>query len=213
VMFDRTCITYDGFTGKHQHVMLCHGDDITFVREADDTNFAFEALNLGGLRPGLHGQLVDAQGNAIAHIIAVHLKAKEDSTAKRLEQARILSERLDALAATGDGVPVIVVGDFNTHRADVTGLAQNDEILLGEVLEAGDRVRRVDQGVVHTYRERNGVGFRLDQAWMSPGIEIDAVEVPGPCNLDFASEGAAIVDYYDHVSDHCPLSLRLSLPR
>jgi endonuclease/exonuclease/phosphatase family metal-dependent hydrolase len=212
VMFDRTCTTYEGFTGKHQHVMLCHSPELTFVREDDDTDFALQSLNLGGLRPGLHGKLVDAQGEPVAHVVAVHLKAKEDSTAKRLQQAEILSDRLDTLADRDDGLPVILIGDFNTHRADVTFLPQNDEVLLGEILEAGSRVRRVDQGVTHTYRERDGVGFRLDQAWLSPQIDVEDVHVPGPCNLDFATQGDDIVEYYDTVSDHCPVSLTLSLP-
>lgn len=212
VMFDRTCVTYDGFSGKHQHVMVCHSPELLFVREPDDTNFAMEALNLGGLRPGVHGALVDAAGEPLAHVVAVHLKANETSTTKRLAQTEILSDRLDALADRDDGVPAILIGDFNTHRTDVTMLADSDEVLLGELLEAGGRVRRVEQNVVHTYRERDGVGFRLDQAWLSPNIDVESVTVPGACNLDFAKHGAEIVAYYDTVSDHCPVSLQLVLP-
>jgi len=210
LMSDRTCITYDGFSGKHQHVMLCHTDDVTFVREEDDTDFALESLNPGRLRPGVHGTLVDDDGIPLAHVVAVHLKAKEDSTETRLEQARILADRLDVLAAKDDGIPVMLIGDFNTHRTDVTGLAQSDEALVAEIL--GERVQRVEQGVVHTYRERNGVGFRLDQAFLSPEIAVEHVAVPGPCNFDFATQQAEIVRYYDEVSDHCPLSLQLTLP-
>ncbi len=211
IMPGHTCTTYDGFTGKHQHVMLCHKGAFTFVQEDDDDDFALEALNLGGLRPGLHGKLLDRDGDPLAHIVAVHLKAKEDSTAKRIQQATILSDRLDVLR-TKDDVPVILIGDFNTHRADLTGLAENDEVLLAEILEKGDRVHRVEQGVTHTYRERNGIGFRLDQAWLSPDITVTDVAVPGPCNVDFATEPQTIVEYYDTVSDHCPLALRLELP-
>jgi hypothetical protein len=210
IMPDHTCVTYDGFTGKHQHVMLCHTDDVSFVPEDDDTDFELEALNLGNLRPGLHGKLVAADGEPLAHIVAVHLKAKEDSTLVRLEQAEILSARLDVLDEKDD-LPVILIGDFNTHRADVTGRPQNDELLFADILEKGDRVHRVEQDVVHTYRERNGVGFRLDQAWLSPDITVTDVAVPGPCNVDFAADPDAIVEYYDDVSDHCPLSLRLEL--
>jgi endonuclease/exonuclease/phosphatase family metal-dependent hydrolase len=211
IMPGHTCTTYDGFTGKHQHVMLCHTDAVSFVQEDDDDDFALEALNLGGLRPGLHGKLVDRDGAPLAHIVAVHLKAKEDSTAKRLEQAEILSDRMDVMRAKDD-LPVILIGDFNTHRAELTGRPENDEVLLAEILERDDRVRRVEQGVTHTYRERNGVGFRLDQAWLSPDITVTDVAVPGPCNVDFATEPQTIVEYYDTVSDHCPLSLRLELP-
>lgn len=211
IMPGHTCTTYDGFTGKHQHVMLCHKGAFTFVQEDDDDDFALEALNLGGLRPGLHGKLLDRDGDPLAHIVAVHFKAKEDSTAKRIQQATILSDRLDVLR-TKDDVPVILIGDFNTHRADLTGLAENDEVLLAEILEKGDRVHRVEQGVTHTYRERNGIGFRLDQAWLSPDITVTDVAVPGPCNVDFATEPQTIVEYYDTVSDHCPLALRLELP-
>ena len=211
LMEDHTCTTYEGFSGKHQHVVVCHADTVSFQMEPDDDDFALEALNLGFLRPGVHGRLVSGSGDPLAHLVAVHLKAREDSTDKRLAQAEILSDRVDELRAADD-LPVILIGDFNTHRADVTGRPESDEVLMGEILEAGDRLRRVEQGVVHTYRERDGVGFRLDQAWIDPAIEVLDVAVPGACNLDFQADGDEIVEYYEELSDHCPVTLDLLLP-
>jgi endonuclease/exonuclease/phosphatase family metal-dependent hydrolase len=209
LMPDHTCATYEGFTGKHQHVVVCHTDAVSFQLEPDDDDFALEALNLGSLRPGVHGRLVAQDGEPLAHLVAVHLKAREDSTDKRLQQAQILADRVDTL---DDGLPVILIGDFNTHRADVTGRPEGDEVLMGEILEASGRVQRVEQGVVHTYRERDGVGFRLDQAWIDPSITVLDVQVPGACNLDFATDADRIVEFYDELSDHCPLTLELQLP-
>jgi hypothetical protein len=38
------------------------------------------------------------------------------------------------------------------------------------------------------------------------------VQVPGACNLDFATDADRIVEFYDELSDHCPLTLELQLP-
>jgi hypothetical protein len=209
VVADRTCITYEGFSGKHQHVVLCHRDGLTLEPVEGDDDFAFEALNLSNLRPGLQGRLVDDDGSPLANIIGVHLKAREDSTEVRLEQAAVLADHVAELREVSP-LPVIVIGDFNTHQARDTGLPEDDEVLIDEVLEP--RIRRVVLPVDNTYRHRNGQDFRLDQAYVTSEVEVEAVDVPGPCNLDFATGADAIDEYFSDVSDHCPVRLQLRLP-
>ena len=210
VMPDHTCITYEGFEGaKHQHVMLCHTDAYELRQPDDDTNFAFEALKIGQVRPGLHGTLVStADGQPVAHVIAVHLKADETSTARRLEQAKVLAERVEELRASSE-LPIITIGDFNTHLSVHTGLERNDEDAIEDVLAP---LQRVALPVTFTYQEKDGTQFRLDQAYLDPAIAVEAVVATGPCDTDLASNEAAIVEYYDTVSDHCPLAFDLRLP-
>jgi hypothetical protein len=206
VMPDHTCITYDGFTGKHQHVMLCHTDAYELRLGPDEDDFELEALKIGRLRPGVHGTLVDADdGEPVAHVIAVHLKADEDSTERRLEQAEILAAHVEQLQAATE-LPVITIGDFNTHLAIHTGLAENDEDLLGDVLSSLDRV---SLPVTFTYQEKDGTRFRLDQAYIDPEIAVEQVAAAGPCDTDLGTNGDAIVEYFDTVSDHCPLAFDL----
>lgn len=208
VMPDHTCITYEGFTGKHQHVMLCHTDAYELRIEADDDDFSLEALKIGQVRPGLHGTLFTATGSPVAHIVAVHLKANEQSTERRLEQAEVLAARAEELRASS-GLPIIMIGDFNTHLAVHTGLSENDEDLVADVL---DPLERVELPVTFTYQEKDGTQFRLDQTFLSPEIAVERVVSAGPCDLDLATHEAAIADYYDTLSDHCPVALDLQLP-
>ena len=211
---DLECVTYDGFTGKHQHIALCHTSDYVFVPEPDDDNFALESLNTGRIRPGLHGQLRSASDDRlIAHFIGVHLKANEVSTQRRLEQAAILRDRVAELGVMDDA-PVMLLGDFNTHRTDVTGLADNDEVLVDDILNEQKAVplNHVDLPVTFTYREKDGTAFRLDHSWLSDEIKLLDVKVPGPCDLDFSPQSQQEIDiYHDTVSDHCPLALTLQM--
>jgi hypothetical protein len=206
---DRTCVSYDGISGKHQHVVLCHTESYVFEPVEDDGTFALMALRFGNLRPGVHGRLATRDGQPVADIIALHLKAREDSTDVRLEQSAVLAEHVAALRAVSS-LPTIVIGDFNTHQAQHTGLDEDDEVLLGEVL--AEHLQRVPLPVANTYRERDGTAFRLDQAWISSEIEVRNVDVPGPCNLDFETGADDIDAYFRQVSDHCPVRFELTLP-
>jgi hypothetical protein len=208
VMPDHTCITYDGFIGKHQHVMLCHTDAYELRMADDEDDFELEALKIGQVRPGVHGTLVSTDdGEPVAHVVAVHLKAEPDSTERRLEQARALAARVEHLRAASS-LPIITIGDFNTHLAVDTGLERNDEDMVADVLAP---LERVALPVTFTYQEKDGTRFRLDQAYLSPEIAVDAVRSAGPCDTDPETNGPAIVEYFDRISDHCPLSFDLSL--
>lgn len=208
LMFDRECVTYDGFSGKHQRVVVCHDERLTFWPLDEDGDFALEELNTGFLRPGVMGRLATDGGTPLVDIVGVHLKANEHSTERRLEQAEILAEQLADLRASSPW-PLMAIGDFNTHQAIHTGLDLDDEITLSEILEADDLVTRVPLPVDNTYREKDGTAFRLDQAWVSPTFEIESVQVPGACNLDFETQESDIARYVDEISDHCAVLIDL----
>jgi endonuclease/exonuclease/phosphatase family metal-dependent hydrolase len=213
IMFDWSCVSYDGFSGKHQHVVLCHRPELELWPVGDDDGFALPELRMQTLRPGVQGRLVDARGEDLAYVITLHLKAgsNPEDTDVRLEQAEILAEQQRRLAGAR-ALPFIIIGDFNTHLAERTGLPEDDEVLLGEVLESDGDMFRAPLPVAHTFVNKSGQRFRLDHAWLSTSITVLDVDVPGPCNLDFDTNLTAIVEYYDSVSDHCPVSLQLELP-
>jgi hypothetical protein len=206
---DRQCVTYDGIGGKHQHVVLCHSDEYVFEPVDDDGDFAMEELRFSNLRPGVFGRLVTAQGEPVANIIGVHLKARPDSTDVRLEQTEVLAEQVEALREASD-LPLIAIGDFNTHQARDTGLDEDDEITMAARLEP--HLTRVELPVLNTYRHRDGTDFRLDQVFVSAEAQVLAVDVPGPCNVDFDTGADEIDEYFSDVSDHCPVRVRLALP-
>lgn len=207
VVPDLDCVTYEGFSGKHQHVMVCTTDEYQLQPAVDDDDFALDALDTGHLRPGVHGKILTASGTPVAHLVAVHLKANEMSTDRRLEQAGILFEHVEGIRERS-GLPVITIGDFNTHLLEHTGRTDNDESMIDDIL---DPLTRVQLPVTFTYQEKDGTQFRLDQSWLSPDIEVLQVRSPGACDLDLATDADAIVEQFDTLSDHCPVILDLQL--
>jgi exonuclease III len=213
VMFGWSCVSYDGFSGKHQHVVLCHTPDFELQSVRDDGTFILPELRLQNLRPGVQGRLVDAEGDDLAYIMTFHLKAGStpEDTDVRLEQASILAEQRRRLNDES-ALPFIIIGDFNTHLAERTGLSEDDEVLVGEVLEDDSDLRQVSLPEPHTFVNKSGSQFRLDHAWLSTSISVLDVDIPGPCNLEFSSNRDTIFEYYETVSDHCPVHLHLELP-
>ena len=72
-------------------------------------------------------------------------------------------------------------------------------------------LQRAPLPVTFTYQEKDGTQFRLDQAYLSPTIVVDAVTSVGPCDLDHATHSVEIAEYFDTLSDHCPVKLDLQL--
>ncbi len=209
VVPEYTCVSYDGRAGKHQHIAVCHTDAYEYRAPVDDDNFTLEEINTSGfLRPAVHGTIYTAAGEPVSHLLAVHLKANEQSTERRIEQAEILQARAEALYEASD-LPVIMIGDFNTHFAVDTERDENDEDVLEDILYPLSRVRLP---VEYTYQEKGGKTRRLDHAFVSPGVSVLQVVSPGPCDLDRDIHLPQIETYYDTLSDHCPVIVDLELP-
>ena len=207
------CVTYDHPEPRHQHVVLCHKDRFEFVQEKDDDNFAIETIAIDPIksRPGLAGILRLKNGRSLAHVVGLHLKADPEHSATRMGQAEQLSVRLKEFS---DGLPVVVLGDYNTHPAASTGAAKDDEILIDEVLakyEAG--LSHVPNPFAFTYHLPEH-GARLDHIWVSSSLLRDSkIDVFSVCNSE-AKEGARFTDlmfYNRFVSDHCPITATLGL--
>lgn len=200
---DWTCSTYTNTTPEHQFVVACLAPGLVLTREADDDDIAFQPVALGTLRPAVTGVVRDARTRApIARLAGVHLKALPNSTARRLEQARILGERF---ATHADGLPAIVLGDFNAHRAVDTGGTRDDWDLIEEQLG----IPLVETTFANTYRDKAAKAYKLDHLF-TDGDARD-VNVVGPCNLAWETDRAAIEAYFDSTSDHCALIANVTL--
>lgn len=201
-----SCVTYASTAPQHQFVVACHAPSLVLTREADDDDFGYQPLAMSSLRPAVHGTLREAStGKPLAHLLGVHLKALPNATAQRLEQAEILAQRLETLEAIGDELPVVVLGDFNAHRAIDSKQAADDWFLIDDVFASHQlALDWIDYPFANTFRDKTDRGFRLDHMWLGRATASE-VTVAGPCNLPWASGQAAIETHFDTISDHCPL--------
>jgi endonuclease/exonuclease/phosphatase family metal-dependent hydrolase len=177
------------------------------TREADDDDVGYQPLALGTLRPGVSGIVRDAQTLApVARIMGVHLKAQPDSTDRRLQQAQILVDRFASLATRNEQLPLIALGDFNSHRAIDTHRTKDDWDLIADVFSTHPELRlaRVAYPFENTYREKTGKAYKLDHIFLG-GATAQDVDVIGPCNLQWPADEAIIATHFDEISDHCPV--------
>lgn len=204
------CTSYSHYNKKHQHVAICTKKGLRFVREVDDDNFILEEVaTYHSSRPALAGVIETSKGKKLAHIIGVHLKAFPAETEKRLQQIEAVSDRL---AEFDDGVPAIVLGDFNTYAKKKTNLRRDDVDIFDKIL------RRHDLDFLSTGRKfsynANYRKARFDHFWVSNNVPVvGKLDVGKACNSDpKKSKGYDNIHYYnEYVSDHCPVSIRLKL--
>jgi endonuclease/exonuclease/phosphatase family metal-dependent hydrolase len=194
------CVSYSNDDPKHQHVVLCYRSALTLSPEEGEESYTLDSVALGRHRPAVLGLLKDGSGQPLAHLMAVHLKALPDFSARRAQQARLMARRL---ARFQDGVPVVVLGDFNTHQTEES----DDEQMLSEIFGAGKLgLRWVEHRFKRTYRSSRYAG-RFDHVWASPELKSSGVRVSGPCN---SRDKELIERYNQQISDHCPFSVTLS---
>ena len=129
--------------------------------------------DLGSFAPGLEQpwKLVAAEvgGVHIAGVYMPNLMAKVPYWERLLEH----------LAALG-GVPAVAVGDFNTCRAfvDEAGATDRCAHFMDRVEAIGfrDEWRRRNPGRLEfTWYSHRANGFRLDHAFVSPGVRVRAI--------------------------------------
>lgn len=202
-----TCTSYDHESPKHQHVMICVKKPYKLIKERSDSNFIFEDISSpiknGKLRPAVHGVLIDKNKRPIAHLIAVHLKAEPPETATRLIQANLLKKHVDEFK---DQLPVIMLGDFNTHLQKDTGLKKDDYVAMDEIFSAGKNTLKHIPNTQLTFRDPKHY-FQLDHVWTSAGIKTSDLIVYPICQKEASGEGFMNPDFYfKEISDHCPIS-------
>lgn len=189
------CISYENRDIKHQHVVLCGKAPLTLSKASDDTNFILEDVSLGNKRPAVHALVLAQNGQLLAHVIAVHLKASPDFSATRLQQTALIGEYLKS----GDPhMPLVVVGDFNTHGTDT-------EDMLASYGQRGINFVDVALDGENTFRNRS-FAHQFDRFFVRGLVPSGLAKVSGPCN---DSDAALVSDYNRAVSDHCPITVRL----
>ncbi|MCA9582856.1 MAG: endonuclease/exonuclease/phosphatase family protein [Myxococcales bacterium] len=202
------CSTHGSPTSGTQRVVLCLRDRYVLEPEPFDSDTIYEPLGAGWLRPGIHGVIYDRDTDRqVAHIIAVHLKADAQASDRRLEQADILVDWFKSVRKHSGKLPIIALGDFNTHRAYLTNL-DDDEWNLFDSIFAEKGVRLYDHPFENTYMGK-ATFYRLDHLFRSEEVCIAGARQDGPCNLSPSS--AKVQSFSSRVSDHCPLSVDLDL--
>lgn len=195
------CASYAHENERHQHVVICYRSDFALSRENGARGVALDEVALGEFRPAVVGLLKDEKGEPLAHLIAVHLKSAPQHSRTRLKQTAILA---DYIKSFDDGVPVIVLGDFNTHVTE----RGRDEDAMAEMLGSVDLVQ-IHNPFQYTYRTRRYTG-RFDHIFASADVaRFATATVIGPCNGD----SPELTDrFYRTVSDHCAVSAVLEMP-
>jgi endonuclease/exonuclease/phosphatase family metal-dependent hydrolase len=197
-----SCASYDRDDPKHQHVVICVRQGLTFAPADGADGYALESVDVNGhLRPAVHGIVEDAAGRRLAHVFAVHLKAMPDKSDVRLQQVQALGDYLANRRAGGE--PVVILGDWNTYASD----PENFQKVLGP-----NGLRLAEEPEPYTWASvtENFPPAKFDRVWMSDALagKVASLHVIGPCSSGDKTE---IGDYNTDVSDHCPVSLKLDL--
>jgi endonuclease/exonuclease/phosphatase family metal-dependent hydrolase len=194
-----SCESYDHNDSRHQHVVLCVRSGLRLVVADDDDNFTLENVQMERYRPAVHGIVETNDGERLAHVIAVHLKAQPNMSDVRIEQTHMIA---DYIYDREDALPVVLLGDVNTHG--------NDHELMSNILDDyGVDMFEVENPATSTFRTP-GNASKLDRMWVTEGVRV--VEEPrtyGPCTGDGWT--GTITDYNRKVSDHCPVAVKLGL--
>ena len=175
------CQTYEGSGSRHQHLVLCHRAEFKFIPERDDDNLIFEdiaSINNSKLRPAISGVITNAKsGEALLHILGVHLKAGRLEGQMREMQTQLLAGRILSFK---DKTPVVVLGDFNTYPKEISGSAGADLEKMDELYEQAD-LKRVMHDFRYTFKSFN-YGHLFDHFWISNKLNIQSVDVFQACN-------------------------------
>ncbi len=204
---DYRCISYDHKWQKHQHVMICHKDKFIFKKEVGDDNFIIDDVSLWRYRPAISGMLTDQNGNGLLHLIGVHLKAGTDSSLKRISQVEHIAETIEKFE---DNLPVIVLGDFNSHISPYNGELEDDTTIFSGILfPLGLNWIKNNFGTYATkWSSRT-----FDHFWISSDLEIvENLSVFEACNRASDEQGLLNISVYNRqISDHCPTSIGVEL--
>lgn len=192
------CQSYDNPDPRHQHVVICHKKKYTFLPASDDDNYTLEDVAIGRHRPAVHGILIARNGDRLMHVVGVHLKAQPDQSAIREQQTNMIA---DYLESRDDLEPILIAGDFNTF--------DNDSTMMTDIYRRdGVDMMQVNNSNQYTFRS-GSTGSKLDRFWVSKSLVVTQnPKVAGPCN-SVAGNNAAIKQYNQQVSDHCPVTIKI----
>jgi hypothetical protein len=209
------CTTYKHNSPIHQKVVACLKSHLYLEIAPGDTNFTIEEVTEvieGKPRPALYGVIVEKNSKKeIAYLVGVHLKAYADFSEIRLKQLKIINERIKQIVKVRS-LPVIITGDFNSHKADQTKLPLSDLDMMKEELASSNLLH-----VSHPYSATYKVGAYenlFDHIFVSAGTKVTNVNVGTACSTKKVVKGTRFSDiafFNRFISDHCPLMADLVL--
>lgn len=210
------CQSYDSSNIKHQHILICVKSTFRLVKEPSDNNNLIDDVSIDGIqksRPAVHTLIADKQGNILARIIGVHLKAYPSESKTRQEQIGKIAKFINNLPIKSRHIPIILTGDFNSYSANDTNFNFDDDILFSNIFKSlqvdlSEALNKYD----YTFRSPSSRG-KFDRFWISSKVlQIESVKVTGPCNDNKGDSNDIDADFfYKNISDHCPVTLKLEL--
>lgn len=204
------CISYDNNNPRHQFVVLCHKTtNLKFKEDPNDPDSIIEEVsNQAGSnrsRPAVHTLVTDLKGNILLRFIGVHLKAFPTESATRIKQVKAIA---DFLKASKIKAPVVIGGDFNTY--------DQDHLQFNQVFKSrGLALKEAANPSDYTYRNED-YQSKFDRFWISSKElkQADKAVVHSACNAEVLKSESNFRDpafYLEAISDHCPVTVKLSL--
>lgn len=157
------------------------------------------SLDTNTSRPAVYGKLVFNK-SPILDIIGVHLKSKYDHTESRKKQVLSISEFIRGLPQNR---PKVMTGDFNSHSKEQTLLEQDDLTDFEDILDNQMTLANHNQP---TYLSASDV-MKLDHFFVQ-GVKVSELKV---YDLPDYSSTGSFRKYFDEISDHLPVSVKIQL--
>ena len=164
------------------------------------------------LRPAFRAYFKTKPNGMDFHAIVAHLKAGPSGWGQREQQWKVLEEILKTLPEESGDKDIVLMGDFN----NVSKLGYDEFIPVMDRLGFcwANAQMAVDSGYTNYWRpdytKERIQGSLIDQIFISADAEFEFIpnssKVGGMCAGGTGEyEGEAIPDFYEQISDHCPI--------
>ena len=210
-----TCASYHHDNRSHQKIAICASPAYKFLKVPYDDNMVIEEVaqekDKQWSRPALRIDLADLDGNRIARFVGVHLKAMPFYSFERARQMKVIADDL----ARDRSLPVVVAGDMNTYLKEQTKRSADDVDFLTFLLKRSDPgFRHVKlPGAAYTFRSPR-YRSAFDHVMVNGLVKTSNAQIFSVCNR--VRNGVGFLNfeyYYEYVSDHCPVRVKLKVPR
>lgn len=179
---------------RHMHLVLCCKEEFDFE---DIQTIPGTSLDETTSRPALYGRLTK-EGQSLAQVIGVHLKSSYEHTENRIKQVKAISKFIEESAID---LPLIIGGDFNSHEKTKTKKERNDISYINEVFKPHGLVRVPNSAKTYVTIHETA---HLDHIWTDAIVD-ELLLYPLP------KESYLIKQYFNQISDHLPLKVKLKL--
>ncbi len=168
------------------------------------------------LRPAFRADFRVLPNGMDFHAIIAHLKAAPSGWKKRDQQWRILGNILKNLKENSPDKDIVLMGDFNNVSKNKYNEFKPLMEKLGFYWATSELVKKqfVSDYWKPDFNKERIEGSLIDQIFLSPGMmheyEKGSTRVGGMC-ADGKNEykGSEIPEYYETISDHCPVYFTL----